>query len=229
MLTSWYWRSKPSPLDRYRRLRPISLPFRRGLPVDRYYIESFLAENQADIRGRVLEIAARTYTERFGGDRVVRSDVLHVNPEADGAAGSATTIVGDLESGAGIPRDAFDCFIVTQTLQFIYDVDAAIANARAALADGGVLLATLPGISQISRYDMDRWGEYWRFTDLAVRRLFETHFVSDVLVRSYGNVLTATAFLHGLGAGELREHELAFNDPDFPVTIAVRAVRGPQR
>jgi hypothetical protein len=34
------------------------------------------------------------------------------------------------------------------------------------LKPGGVLLATVSGISQISRYDMYRWGDYWRFTTL---------------------------------------------------------------
>ena len=28
----------------------------RGTPVDRYYIEQFLAEHAADVRGRVLEV-----------------------------------------------------------------------------------------------------------------------------------------------------------------------------
>lgn len=35
---------------------------RRGFPVDRYYIEGFLAEHAQDIYGRVLEIADNKYT-----------------------------------------------------------------------------------------------------------------------------------------------------------------------
>jgi hypothetical protein len=81
------------------------------------------------------------------------SEVLHAvrdNPQA--------TLVGDLATGQGIPVEAFDCMILTQTFPFIYDVQGAITNTYTALKLGGVLLATLPGISQISRYDMDRWG-----------------------------------------------------------------------
>jgi hypothetical protein len=48
----------------------------RGLPINRYYIEKFLARHAADIRGRVLEVADNAYTRKFGGDRVVTSDVL---------------------------------------------------------------------------------------------------------------------------------------------------------
>ena len=133
--------------------------FERGKPVDRWYIERFLAEHSADVRGRVLEVAESTYTGWYGGDDVTRSDVLYAaegNPDA--------TVVGDLTTGAGIPEAAYDCFICTQTLQFIYDVRAAVAGTRALLAPGGVLLATVPGISQISREDMRDWGDWWRFT-----------------------------------------------------------------
>jgi hypothetical protein len=71
----------------HRRLSPISrtFGFDRATPVDRYYIERFLAENAGDIRGRVLEIGDNAYTVRFGGARVERSDIMHVdatNPDA---------------------------------------------------------------------------------------------------------------------------------------------------
>jgi hypothetical protein len=57
----------------------------RGECIDRYYIEKFLAQCAQDIHGSVLEIANNAYTMRFGGDRVIQSDVLHVqdgNPRA---------------------------------------------------------------------------------------------------------------------------------------------------
>ncbi len=39
-----------------RRLTPVSkeFGFERGLPIDRYYIEKFLAEHTSDIQGRVF-------------------------------------------------------------------------------------------------------------------------------------------------------------------------------
>jgi hypothetical protein len=84
----------------------------------------------------------------------------------------------------------------------------------------------LPGISQISRYDMDRWGEYWRFTTLSARRSFEEVFSPTKLtIESYGNVLAATAFLHGVAEGELRREELDVHDPDYELLITVRAVK----
>ena len=138
-----------------RRLRPVSsiFGFDRGPPIDRYYIEAFLSRYTVDIHGRVLEIADSTYTRKFGGDRVVRGDVLPVtvgNPEA--------TIVADLTRADEIPSNMFDCIILTQTLTFIYDMSAAIRTLYRILKPSGVLLATFHGISKISRYDMNHWG-----------------------------------------------------------------------
>jgi SAM-dependent methyltransferase len=192
----------------------------RGLPIDRWYIECFLRQEKEYIRGRVLEVADRAYTKAFG-QHVAASEVLHAthdNPHA--------TIFGNLCDPSTLPQEAMDCFICTQTFHVVYDVGQAIRGAHFLLKPGGVLLATLPGISQISRYDMDRWGDYWRFTDAAVRRLFGDVFGDkNVAIRTYGNITTACAFLQGLAAHELPEKQLRHHDPDYQVLIAVRAIK----
>lgn len=210
-----------------RRTRPIcpNWGFGRGRPVDRYYIERFLAAHAADIRGRVLEIGSDAYTRAFGGDRVTRRDVLHV---ADAAPG--TTIVADLADGCGIESDAFDCAIITQTLQCIYDVAAAARTIHRILRPGGTALVTVPGISKISRHDMDRWGYFWSFTTASARRLFEDAFPrGDVHVEAHGNVLAAAAFLYGIAAEELRTRELDHVDPDYELLITIRARKAGRR
>ena len=210
-----------------RRLQPVSrtFGFDRGQPLDRYYIEGFLARHSDSIRGRVLEIGEPGYTKKFGGARVTQSDVLHAQP-----GNPQATLVGDLSTGQGIPNDSFDCLLLTQTFPFIYDMPGAIAHSHAKLRAGGVLLATLGGISQISRYDMDRWGDYWRVTDASARRLFGTVFgPENVQVETHGNVLVACAFLHGLAVHELAKHELDYQDPDYQVIITVRAQKGAPR
>lgn len=206
-----------------RRISPISSRFGtdRGQPIDRYYIESFLEKHTTDICGKVLEIGDPRYTLKYGGHRVVCSDVLHPvpgNPQA--------TLVGDLQTGQGLPHDTYDCMILTQTLLFIYDVQAAIENCHKVLMPGGVLLVTFPGISQIVRNDMKRWGDYWRFTDASARGLFGNVFrPEDIEVETHGNVLTACAFLYGLAASELKPAELDFCDPDYQVIITIRAIK----
>lgn len=210
-------------LGHLRRVTPLSrdFGFDRGKPVDRYYIEKFLAQQAADICGRVLEIGDNSYTRQYGGDRVAQSDVLHVYKD-----NPAATIIGDLTCADCIPSDTFDCIILTQTLPFIYNVRAAIATVHRILKPGGVLLATFAGISQISRTDMDSWGEYWRFTKNSARKLFTEFFPSDNLdVAAYGNVFAVTAFLYGLATEELQTEELDYGDRDYEMLIAVRAVK----
>jgi SAM-dependent methyltransferase len=202
---------------------PIDADFgcRWGQPIDRYYIENFLGRHEVDIHGRVLEVADSGYTQRFGGERVSRSEVLHYvdgNPKA--------TIVGDLTDAPHIPSDAFDCIILTQTLQFIFDARAAVKTLHRILKPGGAVLATCHGISQISRNDMERWGEYWRFTSGSAHQLFAEVFPTDsVTVHAYGNVLAAIAFLHGLTVQELRREELEHQDPSYEIIIGVRALK----
>ena len=209
-----------------RRLIPISknYGFDRGAPIDRYYIEKFLQQNQKDIRGRVLEIGDPRYTRQFGGDRVTKSEVLHVDRHSP-----EITIIADL-AGAGpeqIPSDAFDCLILTQTLQYIYEVRAAIATSYRILRPGGVLLATFPGISKIDiPSKRENWVDYWRFTRRAAERLFAEVFPPEkVVVQTHGNVLAAVGFLHGLAAGELRQEDLEYHDPEYEVVITVRALK----
>jgi SAM-dependent methyltransferase len=212
-----------------RRLHPIGEVFgvKRGQSVDRcidrYYITAFLARHASDIHGHVLEIADNTYTRRFGADRVQCADVLHAvsgNP--------AATIVADLTSAANVPSGRFDCIILTQTLQYIYDLRAALRTVHRLLKPGGVVLATVPGISQTSRYDAEQWGEFWRFTTLSARRLFGEVFPAhSTVIQGYGNVLVALAFLHGLLSEELRQEELDYHDPDYELLIAIRAQKPP--
>jgi SAM-dependent methyltransferase len=192
--------------------------FDRGKPIDRHYIEGFIGQYATDIGGRVLEVGDRQYSNRFAGKKGAKVDVLHLQQQP------GVTLVGDLVSGKGLPWDTFDCIIATQTLLVIYEVRSAVANLHRMLKAGGVLLTTFPGISQISRYDMDRWGDYWRFTSISARRLFEEAFPPDrVQVQTYGNVRAASAFLYGLAAEELSAEELNYHDPDYELLIGVRA------
>jgi SAM-dependent methyltransferase len=207
-----------------RRLHPISTQWgsERGTPIDRYYIEQFLTLHAADVRGEVLEIGTNRYTRTFGGERVTHSEVLHVaesNPEV--------TLLGDLTSATHIASERFNCIILTQTLNTIFDVSAALRTCFRILKPGGVLLVTIPGISKISRYDMDRWGYFWSFTSASARRLVtEAGFpASRVEVTAHGNVLAAVAFLHGLAWEELKPHELDERDPDYELLITMRAVK----
>jgi len=209
----------PSLLGRLLPQWPVSWQygFDRGHPVDRRYIEGFLEDHRGDIAGAVLEVGDATYIRRFGGDRVSSVDVLHVDeghPE--------TTIVADPTYASHLPDAAFDCVVCCQTVHLIYDVQVAVRALARILRPRGVLLLTVPGISQLT--EQEGWGHFWTFTDRSVQRLLDAAF-EESSVHVYGNVRSATAFLYGLA-----EHELpagAFDPVDrrYPVTVAARAGR----
>ena len=219
--TDWR-RRRPPNLGDLRRTTPIdpNWGFERGTPIDRVYVETFVGAHTADIRGRVLEIAAPDYTNRFGRG-VETVDILMAtegNPEA--------TIVGDLTDAPQILDDTFDCAIVTQTLQFVYDVRAAFATLHRVLAPRGVLLVTVPGLTKISPPEDEAFGEWWHFTSRSMRRLAEEAFgEGNVDVEAFGNVLSAAGFLYGLAASDLSQEELETRDRLYEVTIGLRAVK----
>ena len=189
----------------------------RGTPIDRVYIEEFLAANRAAIRGRVLEVQDAQYTDRFGTG-VTHSEVLDID-----SSNAQATVIGDLAAADGLPVTGIDCFILTQTLQYVSDPRQAIVNCHSLLRPGGVLLATVPTITRIdSGYEenIDRW----RFTARACEDLFGAVFgESNTTVATHGNLLTAVAFLAGLAAEEFAAADLRRNVPDFQMVVTIRA------
>jgi hypothetical protein len=102
-------------------------------------------------------------------------------------------------------------------------MQAAVRTLHRILKPGGVLLATVPGISQL---DAGEWGSswYWSFTPAAIRRLFSEQFPGGTLeVASYGNVLAVCSELYGLAAEELSPQELEVHDPLYPLIVTLRA------
>jgi SAM-dependent methyltransferase len=215
----------PVNLQGMTRTSPISFNFgwERGTPIDRYYIENFFRKNGNLIRGQVLEVGDTRYSKRFTEGGVESSNALHVTPGNKGA-----TIIGDLTNTATLPASAFDCFICAQTFQYTFEIRKAVEGAYYLLKPGGVLLATVPGISQISRMDADSFGEYWRFTTDSITRLFNPVFGGGIEVHSSGNVLSSTAFLQGIALEELPDRSLldeADHDYQMIITIVARKER----
>ena len=142
---------------------------------------------------------------------------LPANPQA--------TIVADLATADARAGQRLDCFVLTQTLQFVYDTPGgAGATPSRILRPGGVLLATVresghpevradPGITGASP-----GGMYPELFGRPVRQ-------HRITVRAYGNILTSIAFLTGMAAEELSEKERERDDPDFPLLVTIRAVK----
>jgi SAM-dependent methyltransferase len=189
----------------------------RGHAIDRFYIEAFLARHSADIRGCVLEVQSPRYTRLFGKSNVTKSDVLDLSPDNPQA-----TIIADLTNAPHMESEVFDCVIVTQTLQLIFDVRGAINTLHRVLSPGGVLLVTVPGITKQDRF----YTWYWSFFPEAVHSILLNHFAPEnIRVESLGNLRTCMAFLAGLAQEDLSSSDFVGMDANYPLTIGARAVK----
>lgn len=202
-------------------IEPISrvFGFDRGTPIDRVYMKHFLSkeiETHALKNGNILEVGDRRYSTMYFGMEHSKLDVL------DYFAGQ------DLTKEETLPCNEYDVFICTQVFNFIYDVKKAIQGAYQLLKTGGYLLATVNGnIGQLSMGDYRKWGDYWNFTDMSIRKLMsETFGEENVSIRPYGNVAVATGFIQGLSAEDMEELGVNLFEPidkEYAVTIGVCA------
>ncbi len=202
-------------------VRPVGKLFGqpRGGSICRYYIDQFLTDYKSEIRGRVLEIADRTYTSRFM-KQVEESYCLHFDREF---SSEGMDFYGDLIDGTGMQKDFYDCIILTQVLNCIKDIRNTPQILIDSLKPGGTLLITVSGISPVSRLDMDRWGYFWNFTDAGILGMFEAE-NTECNIKIYGNYKVACAFLGGMAYTELSEEDLKYVDEDFQVFV-MAAVR----
>lgn len=194
----------------------------RGAPVDRYYVDRFLARHSADIQGHVLEIGDDGYSRRFGTADLQSVDILDVDPNNQRA-----TIIADLCHTERLAADCYDCVVMTQVLPYTESPVAALRTLLRALKPGGVLLCTCPAITPVSPEinERDRW--YWSVYSPTARLFFdEAGFQpQDLLIESWGNLRVATAFLWGLAQEDLTEADFQPRDVSYPLITTIRAVR----
>jgi peptidoglycan/xylan/chitin deacetylase (PgdA/CDA1 family) len=206
-----------------RRTDPISRDwgYERGMPLDRRYIDDFLAAHSSDVRGSVLEVQEDDFTRACGGARVTHSSVLDVD-----VANTRASILADLRCAPSIASERFDCIILTQTLHVIDDMAAALRECYRILKPGGVLLATVPSASRVC-LEYGEHGDFWRATPAGARALFRSAFTPSAISTSeFGNVLANVAFLYGLAASEISNEEFDVQDPYFPALTGIRARKG---
>ena len=204
-----------------RSLRPFSDDFgwERGLPVDRVYIEGFLSQHADAIRGTCLEVLDDAFTRLHGAGAVTQIDVCDIDP-----TNLHANVIADLGEPGSLPLQRYDCVVLTQTAHLVPAATECLRNAYAALAPGGVLLLT---VSTVSPHHPERDGDVWRLTPTGLAHLLEAALpaAAERTVEGYGNLVTATALLHGVVAAELKPREVAHHDPRYPVIAAARVRR----
>jgi len=208
----------PSPAQK-RDGEPVSRVFGldRGSSIDRYWIESFLARQSAPASGKAVEVGGMRYARRFYPNCTAYS--LRLTDD-----GSPHCVVCDLEKGEPALAETFDVLIATQVYNFIFETRAALRHSASLLKPKGALLGSVAAITQVSRYDADRWGHFYSFTRQAWERLLGEVF-EDVHVESFGNVDVACAFLNGLSIEDIPGELLDQHDADYPVVLCFKAAR----
>lgn len=189
----------------------------RGTPIDRHYIDRFLTQHADRIHGRVLEVKDGTYARRFGGDRVSTTivDNDHANPHA--------TLYADIADPDSLPSQAFDCILLTQTLQLVASPTTALRNLYQALRSGGTLLLTTPTVGRIS--PTGAASDHWRITPIGLAHLLAESWSGSTTITGYGNLRACLGTLVGEAAEELTTTELDNLDPRYPLIACAAAHR----
>ena len=178
-------------------VRRVSGPSPDFIGVDRYYEQDFLRRWGEDLRGAVEQ--------------------HHGHAGALGRHGP--TASGRPASG---PQPDLDCLVIARCGQ-VGDLDG-VAALHGRLRPGGVLLLTLAGIAPVRSVGPS--PPTLISTRRTVEPLFREVFGGErVTVTQHGNVLAASAHLHGVDASRLTAEQLAHQDADYPVLVTVRAVR----
>jgi SAM-dependent methyltransferase len=201
------------------RVRPYSerWGFERGRPVDRFYVERFVTAHRADVQGRVLEIQSSSYADALGGPRITSLSILDLDP-----GNHKATLIGDLSAPETLAGLTFDCAIVTQTLQFVPDLQRALQNLWNALAPGGVLLLTVPAVSPMA----PEFPDLWRFTPAGLERTLQAAMPeAAVEVAGAGNLSACVSFLLALSVDNVGLKHLRDDDAGFPLVCCGRVVR----
>ena len=121
----------------------------------------------------------------------------------------------DLETGYGVKDETTDVLICLQTLHVIFDLQTAFKNSLRMLRPGGSAFFSFPMISQLSVHDYTRWGDYWRLTPAAIRKLLDglgDEFEFDL--QEYGNFLAVNMFCNGIPANWEPESKLLDRTPE---------------
>jgi SAM-dependent methyltransferase len=190
--------------------------FDRGTPVNRRYIESFLAEHQADVHGSMLEIGDSRYSEAFGQGRVAVFTVVDIE-----TSNRKATLIADLIATESLNRDSYDCILLVETLHLLGEPGTCLENCWRALRPHGTLLITVPALKRLSPSHPET--DYWRFTPAGLEALMTRRWPGQFSVSAYGNLRACIAFLLGHVVEECDGNDMDVPDARFPLTVAAHA------
>jgi SAM-dependent methyltransferase len=199
-----------------RRSHPICkrFGFSRGTPIDRYYLDKFVAQIRNRVVGATVEIGgARQNRELYRLTNV--SEYTAIDAEAH----DYVDVVGDAHESSLLAPDSADSILAFNVLEHCADPWLVARNMHRWLRTGGCAFCMVPNAQRVHNFPRDYWrplpdGVNWLFRDFGSRELSQ-----------YGNPTSVIASHLGIAAEELTQAELDAQHPDYPVATCIVATK----
>lgn len=186
--------------------------FSRGTPIDRYYLNLFVAEICDQLHGDVVEIGGKNHNKNsYGFSRVFRYRGLNL------IASPGVELIGDAAQSQCLPPSSLDGLVAFNVLEHTPRPWQIVNNMRLWLREGGVACCMVPNAQRLHKMPED----YWRPLPAALMEMFTGW--SERRLYQYGNPVSTVASLMGIAAEELEEAELIDYHPDYPVASCIFA------
>jgi len=188
------------------RLSPACLDFgfSRGTPLDRYYLNKFVAESRDLVVGSVLEIGGQKGSHELYGFKNATS---YVTMSIDSSDADITTDAHD--ASAALP-ESYDSIIIFNVLEHCRRPWVIASNIYSWLKPGGRVFVMIPNMQRIHEGP----GDYWRILPEGLRSIFNQFNVEKLV--TYGNLFTSIAALSGVSSEEIPTGDKDSLDTDYP-------------
>ena len=123
--------------------------------------------------------------------------------------------------GLLVTADLFDCFVLSQWLQFVYNIPVRNTHTCRLLCPGDLVRVAVPCVSQIA----PRYGAATGFTQVSCDVLISEVFgMGRAAVQTYASIFMTIAFLTRTTHKELSWNKLGMQDPYYPLILGLAGV-----
>lgn len=195
-----------------RRLMPVcgNFGFTRGWPVDRYYLDQYIAKISNLVTGNVLEVGV--YVSDPMKKKFPHSKSFHA---VDVIKTDKVDYAGDIHERSLFSEGSFDTILCFNVLEHCKMPWVVVENMHHWVKKGGQVFCMVP-VTQRRHEDPK---DCWRILPQSLEWMFKSFSKAEIHCR--GNPLTAVSALLGIPSDELSKKELDFDHPDYPVAAFV--------
>jgi SAM-dependent methyltransferase len=201
----------------FRRKSPFCPQFgsSRGSPVDRYYLDKFVAEIRNEVKGVTLEIGGvKSNRELYNFTNTTSYLTMDLK-------GEGLDIIGDAHDIKAVDEASLDTVVLFNVLEHCERPWVVVDNIYQWLKPRGQVFCMVPNAQRAHRLPQD----YWRIFPDAMNSLFARFPQRKLYV--YGNPLTTLAAYYGIAAEELSREELDYHHENYPVANCIHAQKAP--